>query len=215
MARYSESQNKATQKYISENYDQIIVRVKKGEREKYKRIAEEKNTSLNKLIVDFLRNLETVQSMSRRGDLNMTKSMQEDFLTILSERELTKEFEVKGYKDDLLHIIDMLDFELEYMLPNVYQDLDEDGEVRVIFGTKEEQELQLNEEIEGEFLYYSDMTAYRYNLNEEKTLSYYGREYMKITINYDVPFSFSYVAPKSGKNKLITYVYIPFQYIIK
>lgn len=60
MARYSEAQNKSVQKYISKNYDQIVVRVPKGDRERYKKIAEEKNVSLNQLIVEFLQGLETV-----------------------------------------------------------------------------------------------------------------------------------------------------------
>ena len=55
MARkYSEAQNKATQKYIQKAYDSIIVRVPKGEREKYNTHAESKGLSLNKLIIDLL-----------------------------------------------------------------------------------------------------------------------------------------------------------------
>lgn len=55
MARkYSEAQNKATQKYIKNNYDTITVRVPKGMREKYNAYADSKNTSLSKLIIDLL-----------------------------------------------------------------------------------------------------------------------------------------------------------------
>lgn len=54
MAKYSEAQNKATQKYIKAAYDTITVRVPKGMREKYNNHAESKNTSLTKLIVQLL-----------------------------------------------------------------------------------------------------------------------------------------------------------------
>lgn len=54
MAKYTEAQNKATQKYISKAYDQIVVRIPKGSREKYKKCASENGKSLNQLIVDML-----------------------------------------------------------------------------------------------------------------------------------------------------------------
>lgn len=55
MARkYSEAQNRATQKYIKNTYDTITVRVPKGMREKYNAHAESKSTSLSKLIIDLL-----------------------------------------------------------------------------------------------------------------------------------------------------------------
>lgn len=57
MARkYSEAQNRATQKYIQKTYDTITVRVLKGMREKYNAHAESKDTSLTKLIIDLLNN---------------------------------------------------------------------------------------------------------------------------------------------------------------
>lgn len=52
--KYSEAQNKATQKYIKKAYDTITVRVPKGMREKYNAHAESKDTSLTKLIIDLL-----------------------------------------------------------------------------------------------------------------------------------------------------------------
>lgn len=52
--KYSEAQNKATQKYIKNNYDTITVRVPKGMRDKYNAHAESKNTSLSKLIIELL-----------------------------------------------------------------------------------------------------------------------------------------------------------------
>ena len=54
MARYSEAQNKAAQKYIRNNYDDIKLRVPKGQRDVYRAYAESKGTSLNKLIIDLL-----------------------------------------------------------------------------------------------------------------------------------------------------------------
>ena len=53
-SKYTEAQNKATQKYIKSAYDDIKIRVPKGMREKYKAHAESKNTSLTKLIIDLL-----------------------------------------------------------------------------------------------------------------------------------------------------------------
>ena len=55
-SKYTEAQNKATQKFIKNNYDTITVRVPKGMREKYNAHADSKNTSLSKLIIDLLNN---------------------------------------------------------------------------------------------------------------------------------------------------------------
>ena len=54
MARYTEAQNRATQKYISKAYDQFSVRVPKGKREIYKAHAEAQGKSLNQLVIDLL-----------------------------------------------------------------------------------------------------------------------------------------------------------------
>ena len=54
MARYTEAQNKATQKYINKAYDQFSVRVPKGKREIYKVHAEAQGKSLNQLVIDLL-----------------------------------------------------------------------------------------------------------------------------------------------------------------
>ena len=51
---YTQSTNKAVQKYCKANYDDIKVRVPKGEREKYKAFAEGQGKSLNALIVELL-----------------------------------------------------------------------------------------------------------------------------------------------------------------
>lgn len=47
---YSKSQNKATQKYQRENLEQVRFWVKKGEKERYKEIAENFNLSLAELL---------------------------------------------------------------------------------------------------------------------------------------------------------------------
>ena len=51
---YKKTQSKSVVKYISNNYDQISVRIPKGSRERYKAFAEKRGTSLNSLIVELL-----------------------------------------------------------------------------------------------------------------------------------------------------------------
>lgn len=52
--KYSEAQNKATQKYIQKAYDTITIRVSKGMRDTYKAHADRRGVSLNKLVTDLL-----------------------------------------------------------------------------------------------------------------------------------------------------------------
>ncbi len=52
MARYSEAHNKATQKYIKNNYDEIKIRIPKGMKDEYKAMAEASGKSLNQFIID-------------------------------------------------------------------------------------------------------------------------------------------------------------------
>ena len=47
MARYSAAQNKATQKYIKSAYDEIKIRIAKGNKDKIKAHAAETGESLN------------------------------------------------------------------------------------------------------------------------------------------------------------------------
>ena len=54
MGRYTEAQNRASQKYIKNHYDTYTLRLPKGDREKYKQYAESRGTSLSKLIVELL-----------------------------------------------------------------------------------------------------------------------------------------------------------------
>lgn len=51
-SKYTEAQNKATQKYIKSTYDTIPVRAKKGTREIWKEEAEKRDKSLNQFIID-------------------------------------------------------------------------------------------------------------------------------------------------------------------
>lgn len=48
---YNESQKKATAKYMRENLDDIKIRVKKGERERYKSLAARLGISVNQLFI--------------------------------------------------------------------------------------------------------------------------------------------------------------------
>ncbi len=47
---YNEAHNKATQKYHKEHLEQVAIRVKKGERDIFKQIAEDAGLSLAELI---------------------------------------------------------------------------------------------------------------------------------------------------------------------
>ncbi len=50
----SESQKKATIKYMRENLDDIRFRVKRGKKEEYKKYAESHGKSLSSLIIELL-----------------------------------------------------------------------------------------------------------------------------------------------------------------
>ena len=51
---YSKSQNKATQKYIKNKYEEIKIRVPKGKKDQYKELASKKGLSLNAFIVNLM-----------------------------------------------------------------------------------------------------------------------------------------------------------------
>lgn len=51
VSRYSQAQNKATQKYIKNTYDEIKVRVPKGEKDRIREHAAERGESLNAFII--------------------------------------------------------------------------------------------------------------------------------------------------------------------
>lgn len=50
--KYTESQKKASIKYLQEKTDDIRIRVPKGTKERWKEEAEKRDKSLNQLIVD-------------------------------------------------------------------------------------------------------------------------------------------------------------------
>lgn len=50
--RYTEAQNKATQKYIRENLEEIKFRVRKGEKDRYRVAAEKAGISMARLFLD-------------------------------------------------------------------------------------------------------------------------------------------------------------------
>ena len=50
-SRYTAAQNKATQKYIRENLEEIKFRVKKGEKARYKKAAEKAGMSMAKFFL--------------------------------------------------------------------------------------------------------------------------------------------------------------------
>lgn len=51
-SKYTEAQNKATQKYIKKAYDSITIRTQKGTKERWKSEATKNGKSLNQFIVD-------------------------------------------------------------------------------------------------------------------------------------------------------------------
>lgn len=50
--RYTEAQNKATQKYIRENLEEIKFRVRKGEKDRYRIAAERAGLSMARFFLD-------------------------------------------------------------------------------------------------------------------------------------------------------------------
>jgi len=54
MARYSQAQNKATQKFIKNAYDDIKIRVPKGQKSKYQNLAADNGKSLNQYVIDLM-----------------------------------------------------------------------------------------------------------------------------------------------------------------
>lgn len=51
---YTQAQKRATAKYMKANLDDIKIRVKKGDRERYKAIAESKGLSLNQYVIGLI-----------------------------------------------------------------------------------------------------------------------------------------------------------------
>ena len=59
--------DKKSIEYIKNNYDQVSLRMPKGDREKYKDLAEQQGKSLNQLIIDLL-NDEMIREASKSKD---------------------------------------------------------------------------------------------------------------------------------------------------
>ena len=53
-SRYTQAQNKATQKYVKGHLDEIKIRVPKGKRDYYKKAADTSGQSLNQFTVNAL-----------------------------------------------------------------------------------------------------------------------------------------------------------------
>lgn len=51
---YTKASGKAVNKYIKNYYDQITIRVPKGDRERYKNFAAEQGKSLNSLVIELI-----------------------------------------------------------------------------------------------------------------------------------------------------------------
>lgn len=54
MAKYSEAQKRAVAKYNAKAYDEIKIRVPKGDKDKFKAFAESQGKSLNQMIVELM-----------------------------------------------------------------------------------------------------------------------------------------------------------------
>ena len=54
MTKYTQSQNKATQKYIKANYDEVRIRIPKGKKAILKEKAREEGKSLNQYVISRL-----------------------------------------------------------------------------------------------------------------------------------------------------------------
>lgn len=54
MSKYSDKQKEHTMNYIKNNLDEIKIRVPKGNKDKYKALAEKNGMSLTQLIVSLL-----------------------------------------------------------------------------------------------------------------------------------------------------------------
>lgn len=51
---YTKASGKAVNKYIKNNYDQIMIRIPKGDRERYKAYAAEQGKSLNSFVIELI-----------------------------------------------------------------------------------------------------------------------------------------------------------------
>lgn len=63
-SRYSQAQNRATQKYIAANLEEVRFRVKKGERQKVKDKADVRGLSLAQYLIHAVNTLEGEQVLT-------------------------------------------------------------------------------------------------------------------------------------------------------
>ena len=70
--KYSQAQNKATQKYIKNAYDELKIRVPKGEKELFQQMAKEAGKSLNSFIYELLKN-ELQKEENRKHKIQMSE----------------------------------------------------------------------------------------------------------------------------------------------
>lgn len=61
-AKYTQAQNKATQKYVKENYARLYVSCQKEEKEIFQKCADESGMSLNSFIIAAIK--EKIQKMN-------------------------------------------------------------------------------------------------------------------------------------------------------
>ena len=61
---YTDASKRATMKYQKEKLEQIAIRVPKGKREEYNKLAKNHGTSLTKLITDYLDSLLAAENQS-------------------------------------------------------------------------------------------------------------------------------------------------------
>ncbi len=68
---YTDAQNKLTQRYIKDNYDEIKVRVYKGERSYYAEYAKKMKTSMNRFCIDAMNfYIEYINEVDKRQKKN-------------------------------------------------------------------------------------------------------------------------------------------------
>lgn len=89
-SRYTEAQNRATQKYIRENLEEIKFRVRKGEKDRYKVAAEKAGMSMAKFFLtaaDEKMSREAIESPTRPITSKMALDITEGVSDVLGAPE--------------------------------------------------------------------------------------------------------------------------------
>lgn len=89
-SRYTEAQNRATQKYIRENLEEIKFRVRKGEKDRYKVAAEKAGMSMAKFFLtaaDEKMSREAIESPTRPITSKMVLDITEGVSDVLGAPE--------------------------------------------------------------------------------------------------------------------------------